>query len=157
MNKATKVSTWTVPDELQAFEAARLQKIEEENTLKRKAEDESQPPAKAEKPKRKRTKVIHSLADIEDAELKQSMLAQIEEESHRVEKEAALKDASTAEDAGLAATDLTSDETKAIFKAMLSEKDVNPLAPWDTEMPKFVNDSRYSSKLISFLCKSRDL
>lgn len=26
---------------------------------------------------------------------------------------------------------------------MLSEKDISPLAPWDNELPKFVDDSRY--------------
>lgn len=29
---------------------------------------------------------------------------------------------------------------------MLSEKDIAPLAPWDNELPKFINDPRYSGK-----------
>ncbi|KAK7049537.1 hypothetical protein VNI00_005568 [Paramarasmius palmivorus] len=36
------------------------------------------------------------------------------------------------------------EEGKALFKTLLREKDINPLHPWDTSLPKFVNDKRYS-------------
>ncbi|KIP08319.1 hypothetical protein PHLGIDRAFT_18947 [Phlebiopsis gigantea 11061_1 CR5-6] len=39
--------------------------------------------------------------------------------------------------------DLSLDEAKALFKTLLREKDVNPLHPWDTSLPLFVNDPRY--------------
>lgn len=55
--------------------------------------------------------------------------------------------------------DLSTDEAKALFKVgaracqslsltsslqtLLREKSVNPLHPWDTSLPKFVNDPRY--------------
>lgn len=32
------------------------------------------------------------------------------------------------------------------LQAMLSEKDISPMAPWDNELPKFINDPRYSCK-----------
>ncbi|RDB22868.1 Transcription elongation regulator 1 [Hypsizygus marmoreus] len=39
--------------------------------------------------------------------------------------------------------DLSIDEAKALFKTLLREKDINPLHPWDTSLPKFVSDPRY--------------
>ncbi|KAG6899518.1 hypothetical protein C0993_009574 [Termitomyces sp. T159_Od127] len=38
--------------------------------------------------------------------------------------------------------DLSIEEAKALFKASM-EKDINPLHPWDTSLPKFVSDPRY--------------
>lgn len=38
---------------------------------------------------------------------------------------------------------------------MLSEKDINPMKPWDMELPKFINDSRYRG--IKTLRERRDL
>lgn len=34
-------------------------------------------------------------------------------------------------------------EAAALYKVLLEEKDVNPMAPFENELPKFVNDSRY--------------
>ncbi|KAK7695992.1 hypothetical protein QCA50_000632 [Cerrena zonata] len=39
--------------------------------------------------------------------------------------------------------DLSLDEAKALFKTLLREKNVNPLYPWDTSLPLFINDPRY--------------
>ncbi|KAJ7283667.1 Hsp90 protein-domain-containing protein [Mycena rebaudengoi] len=39
--------------------------------------------------------------------------------------------------------DLSVEEAKALFKTLLREKDINPLHPWDTALPKFVSDPRY--------------
>ncbi|KAF5388027.1 hypothetical protein D9615_000399 [Tricholomella constricta] len=39
--------------------------------------------------------------------------------------------------------DLSIEEAKALFKTLLREKDINPLHPWDTSLPKFVSDPRY--------------
>ncbi|KAF8655281.1 hypothetical protein AX16_003180 [Volvariella volvacea WC 439] len=39
--------------------------------------------------------------------------------------------------------DLSLEEAKALFKTLLREKDINPLHPWDTSLPLFVNDPRY--------------
>jgi len=38
---------------------------------------------------------------------------------------------------------LSLEELKATFKAMLLEKSIDPMAPWDNELPKFVTDARY--------------
>ncbi|TFK43547.1 Hsp90 protein-domain-containing protein [Crucibulum laeve] len=42
-----------------------------------------------------------------------------------------------------ARVELSIDEAKALFKTLLREKDINPLHPWDTALPKFVSDPRY--------------
>lgn len=49
----------------------------------------------------------------------------------------------------------SSDEAIALFKTMLAEKDINPMKPWDMELPKFINDSRY--KAVKQLRERRDL
>lgn len=108
--------------------------IEWENR-KRKAEEEAAEAEAAKKPKKKKKKVVHSLADIEDPELKQAMLAQIEEESKRVELEELERQQQEVE--------LTTDEARVAYKSMLAEKNINAMAPWDMELPKFVADPRY--------------
>ncbi|EGG06796.1 uncharacterized protein MELLADRAFT_35874, partial [Melampsora larici-populina 98AG31] len=50
---------------------------------------------------------------------------------------------------------LSGDELKATFKAMLLEKSIDPIAPWDNELPKFVTDPRYLA--LSSMKERRDL
>lgn len=50
---------------------------------------------------------------------------------------------------------LSSEELKATFKAMLLEKSIDPIAPWDNELPKFVTDPRYLA--LSSMKERRDL
>ncbi|WVR07149.1 hypothetical protein IAU60_004190 [Kwoniella sp. DSM 27419] len=38
---------------------------------------------------------------------------------------------------------VSQEEGRALFKALLMEKDVNPFAPWDQSLPTFINDPRY--------------
>ena len=38
---------------------------------------------------------------------------------------------------------------------MLAEKDINPMRPWDMELPKFIGDPRY--KAVKTLRERRDL
>ncbi|EPT03672.1 hypothetical protein FOMPIDRAFT_1028529 [Fomitopsis schrenkii] len=71
-----------------------------------------------------------------------------EEERKRIEEEAQrLKEAEKAKGAAQLnmpdRVDLSIDEAKALFKTLLREKDVNPLHPWDTSLPLFINDPRY--------------
>ena len=40
-------------------------------------------------------------------------------------------------------TDFSSEESIALFRTMLAEKDINPMKPWDMELPKFIGDPRY--------------
>ncbi len=42
-----------------------------------------------------------------------------------------------------AQVDLTVNEGKALFKALLFEKDISPFAPWESALPLFINDPRY--------------
>ncbi|KIK68186.1 hypothetical protein GYMLUDRAFT_216833 [Collybiopsis luxurians FD-317 M1] len=80
------------------------------------------------------------------------LAAEAEEEKRRAEEEAK-REAEAAEDE-LKRTkeaqivmpekvDLSIEEGKALFKTLLREKDINPLHPWDTSLPKFVSDPRY--------------
>jgi transcription elongation regulator 1 len=131
-DKATRTATWSIPEELEEVEAAR-QKAERES-LKRKAEENAAAEGASKKRKKKKAKVVHSIADIEDPELKAAMLDQIEQESKRVEIE---------EVEVAPAVLLTTDEGRVSYKAMLGEKNINPMAPWDMELPKFVADPRY--------------
>ncbi|KAI8449772.1 hypothetical protein BY996DRAFT_7447169 [Phakopsora pachyrhizi] len=50
---------------------------------------------------------------------------------------------------------LSIEELRATFKAMLLEKSIDPMAPWDNELPKFVTDSRYLA--LSSMKERRDL
>lgn len=43
----------------------------------------------------------------------------------------------------------------AFLQIMLSEKDINPMRPWDMELPKFINDPRYRG--VKTLRERRDL
>ncbi|KAF8522886.1 hypothetical protein BU17DRAFT_75079 [Hysterangium stoloniferum] len=38
---------------------------------------------------------------------------------------------------------LSIEESKALFKTLLTEKNINPLHPWDTSLPLFISDPRY--------------
>ncbi|WVF71582.1 hypothetical protein IAT40_006390 [Kwoniella sp. CBS 6097] len=38
---------------------------------------------------------------------------------------------------------VSADEGRALFKALLIEKDINPFSPWDRSLPLFINDPRY--------------
>ncbi|KAF8076367.1 hypothetical protein FPV67DRAFT_1471462 [Lyophyllum atratum] len=76
------------------------------------------------------------------------LAAEAEAETIRQEEEAArLKEAEAeAKRAQLnmpERVDLSIEEAKALFKTLLREKDINPLHPWDTSLPKFVSDPRY--------------
>ncbi|KAI5475112.1 transcription elongation regulator 1 [Pseudohyphozyma bogoriensis] len=51
--------------------------------------------------------------------------------------------------------ELTKEEGAAVFKAMLSGLEINPMAPWELELPKFVHDPRYAA--VKLLKDRRDL
>ncbi|GAW05304.1 peptide-binding protein [Lentinula edodes] len=65
------------------------------------------------------------------------------EDEARQEAEAELKRAKEAQIVMPEKVDLSIEEAKALFKTLLREKDINPLYPWDTSLPKFVSDPRY--------------
>lgn len=151
MNKATKQSVWVLPDELkqleqaaQAKELAVQQEAASKSLLKRKAgegEPDDAPEANVveKKPKKaKKPKVVQSLAEIEDVDLKTELAQQLAEAVGAAGT--SLAPSSSREEL---AANLSSEETVAAYKAMLEEKDINAMAPWDSELPKFVNDPRY--------------
>ncbi|CDZ98049.1 Transcription factor CA150 [Phaffia rhodozyma] len=39
--------------------------------------------------------------------------------------------------------EMTVEEGRALFKTLLYEKEVSPVAPWETSLPHFINDPRY--------------
>lgn len=118
-------------------------------TKKRPAEGDE-----AKKNKRKKPKVVHSLAEVDEEfqkEIAEEMAAEAEREERGEPPVEATKPA---------ASDMTSEENIALFKvrlvallmdhvaelgeqSMLAEKDINPFAPWEDALPKFVNDPRY--------------
>ncbi|SGZ28696.1 BQ5605_C027g10412 [Microbotryum silenes-dioicae] len=53
--------------------------------------------------------------------------------------------------------EISDTETLGFFwvQAMLGEKEINPMAPWDMELPKFINDPRYTA--VKQLKDRRDL
>lgn len=46
-------------------------------------------------------------------------------------------------------TALSSEESIALFRTMLGEKDINPMKPWDMELPKFIGDPRYKGMSVA--------
>ncbi|KAG6854796.1 hypothetical protein C0991_001223 [Blastosporella zonata] len=74
------------------------------------------------------------------AEAEEERIKQEQEASRLKEDEDALR---TAQLNIPQRVDLSLEEAKALFKTLLREKDINPLYPWDTSLPKFVSDPRY--------------
>ncbi|KAF8175377.1 hypothetical protein BJ912DRAFT_1024508 [Pholiota molesta] len=168
-NKATKQSVWTVPEDLkaalEAFQAQELKAAEPKAkptaSSKRKAE-EAVPVD--EVVISKKTKVEEEEEEEEDEdedeeeeewqrEAAQQLAAEAEEEKKRAEERAkeeeleAQRTKEAIEAAIPARVDLSIEEGKALFKVrystLLREKDINPLHPWDSALPKFIQDPRY--------------
>ncbi|KAF7301655.1 hypothetical protein MIND_00731000 [Mycena indigotica] len=161
-HKVKKNSVWVVPDEIKsaveelerqeasappdiAMEIDRV-KNEVAEAVKRKAEDTL--PATSKRPKTDAESDNES-DDAEEEDWEKEAVAQLaaeaEAEKRRVEKENKRLEEAEAEKRRLQAEriDLSVDEAKALFKTLLREKDINPLHPWDSALPKFVNDPRY--------------
>ncbi|BGO91097.1 hypothetical protein NBRC10512_005811 [Rhodotorula toruloides] len=131
-----------------AAEGSGLPSKPEEPTAPAPAAD-SQPPKK----KKAKTKVVTSLEELDDEDWQRQMAAEMAKEAEDQEKqeqEAAAAPAAEAEKQKVEeqrAPKLEVDqvEAAALYKVLLSEKDINPMAPFETELPKFVNDPRYHS------------
>ncbi|KAF8913882.1 Hsp90 protein-domain-containing protein [Gymnopilus junonius] len=82
-------------------------------------------------------------------EAAQQLAAEAEEEKKRAEerKREEESEAQRSREASEIAipqrADLSIEEGKVLFKALLREKDINPLHPWDMSLPKFIQDPRY--------------
>ncbi|EKM59176.1 uncharacterized protein PHACADRAFT_136514 [Phanerochaete carnosa HHB-10118-sp] len=81
-----------------------------------------------------------------EAEEEQKRLEEVKKREEEEEKERMKAEAETQKNKPLNMpdkVDLSIDEAKALFKTLLREKDINPLHPWDSALPLFVNDPRY--------------
>lgn len=187
MNKATKTSVWTVPDELKEWEEARAKRVQEEAerqqkeqqeqeqqaqaAQKRKADDaavsaEPEAPASAaadeqqqqqaedkpKPPKRKKAKVVHSLAEMHQSDpelarqIAQELEAQREAADNPTVTEMQMQEQEEQRKQKEQEALMSSEESRALFKALLAERDINPMAPWDMELPKFIHDPRYQGR-----------
>ena len=72
-----------------------------------------------------------------DAQTKKDLEEQ-DEKTKKEEAEAAKKVFAVPEKVNVSV-----EEGRALFKALLIEKDISPFAPWDQSLPLFINDPRY--------------
>lgn len=174
MNKATKTSVWSVPDELKDWEAARSERIKAEKeaeaesqrqaAAKRKADDEQEQQEaeqalqkqqqqqeeaeEAKPPKKKKAKVVHSLQEMyqQDPEMAKQVAGALKVQ----EDEPSIAEIREREAKQREEEQMTTEEGKALYMALLAERDINPMAPWDAELPKFINDPRYHGSYLLF-------
>ncbi|KAK4055973.1 hypothetical protein OIO90_002966 [Microbotryomycetes sp. JL221] len=106
------------------------------------------------KKKKQKKKVVREIEELEQDEewqkqVAEEMAKEVEEAEERAqqEKEDQKKQAEAQQEPSKASAaadlDVSQEEAAAFFKVMLSEKDIDPMAPWDMELPKFINDPRY--------------
>ncbi|GAA5941470.1 hypothetical protein JCM3775_004934 [Rhodotorula graminis] len=103
------------------------------------------------KKKKKKAKVVSSLEDLADEDWQRSIAAQMAEEAAEEEEGAQGEmgkvetEEPAAEEARAQAQrlEVNAVEAAAMFKVLLSEKDINAMAPFESELAKFVNDPRY--------------
>lgn len=117
-----------------------------EEAKKRKAEGQEDGPAKKAKPEEE------GFAAEDEEEWKKAVAAEFavtdakaaadaakeEEDARLAEEEAAKKVFSASQ-----AVKVAPEEGRALFKALLYEKNISPFSPWELALPQFVNDPRY--------------
>ncbi|GAA5912393.1 uncharacterized protein JCM6883_005654 [Sporobolomyces salmoneus] len=110
------------------------------------------PPPVDEPPKKKKpkTKVVSSIEELETEEDWQRQMAeqmakeaQEAEEKERKEMAEAMKPDVVQAKEQTEKLEVNQIEAAAMYKVLLEEKDINPMAPFENELPKFVNDPRY--------------
>ncbi|CEQ43132.1 SPOSA6832_05033 [Sporobolomyces salmonicolor] len=106
----------------------------------------------APKKKKPKTRVVSDIAELESEEdWQRQMAAQMareaaeEEERERREMEEALKpvEKEPPKEVEREKLEVSQVEAAALYKILLDEKDINPMAPFENELPKFINDPRY--------------
>ncbi|KAF8974761.1 Hsp90 protein-domain-containing protein [Flammula alnicola] len=170
-HKVRKESVWVVPEELKpALEALQAQELQRAEAAVAAPQPQPKSPGNGKRKAEdvvpvdeviisKKTKVEDESDEEADddeeedeewqREAAQQLAAEAEEEQRRAqerEKEAELEAQRTREVIEAAIpqrVDLSIEEGKALFKTLLREKDINPLHPWDTSLPKFIQDPRY--------------
>ncbi|GAA5873908.1 hypothetical protein JCM1840_000224 [Sporobolomyces johnsonii] len=106
----------------------------------------------APKKKKPKTRVVTDIAELESEEDWQRQVAEQmareaaeEEERERREMEEALKpvEKEPPKEMERERLEVSQVEAAALYKILLGEKDINPMAPFENELPKFINDPRY--------------
>ncbi|BGP47585.1 hypothetical protein JCM10450v2_003448 [Rhodotorula kratochvilovae] len=105
------------------------------------AAESDEPPKK----KKKKAKVVSSLEDLAEEDWQRSIAAQMAEEAAAADEEPAQAAPKKEVVVMQRAPQLEVNEVEAaaMYKVLLNERDINPMAPFETELPKFVNDPRY--------------
>ncbi|GAA5965583.1 hypothetical protein JCM3765_004742 [Sporobolomyces pararoseus] len=117
-------------------------------TAKDAQQQQGQQPPKKKKPK---TKIVSSIEELESEEdwqrqMAEQMAKEVEQaqEKERKEFEEAMKPDSILQvEKEQDKLEVNQIEAAALYKVLLEEKDINPMAPFENELPKFVNDPRY--------------
>ncbi|KZT41872.1 hypothetical protein SISSUDRAFT_981034 [Sistotremastrum suecicum HHB10207 ss-3] len=182
-NTVQKQSVWTVPEDVKdAVDALERQeranaiereqssdpaereiervKAEVEADVKRKAEEELDKPSK--KAKLEDRVEQRSALDTEEEELNEDSHTELEGTQQTVAPLSPAAESKEQDSSPSKASftipdrvDLSLDEAKALFMALLREKDINPLHPWDTSLPLFIADPRYA--LVPSVSARRDV
>ncbi|GAA6009250.1 uncharacterized protein JCM10292_000748 [Rhodotorula paludigena] len=119
--------------------------------------EEEQADAPPKKKKAKKSKVVSSLDELTDEDWQRQIAAEMAAdaeastgeavaEADAKEKERAEAEAREKEEKDKVERErleVNQIEAAALYKVLLSEKDINPMAPFETELSKFVNDPRY--------------
>lgn len=100
------------------------------------------------KKKQKKPKVVSSLEDLADEDWQRQIADEMARETEAAEAEAPAASEPQAQPqqasaGGIERMEVDQVEAAALFTVLLSEKEINPMAPFETELPKFVADPRY--------------
>ncbi|GAA6000943.1 hypothetical protein JCM5350_005595, partial [Sporobolomyces pararoseus] len=125
------------------------------STATTKTKDEQQQEQQPPKKKKPKTKIVSSIEELETEEdwqrqMAEQMAKEVEqaEEREKKEFEQAMKPdspppAEKEKEEEKEKLEVNQIEAAALYKVLLEEKDINPMAPFENELPKFVNDPRY--------------
>ncbi|GAA6017121.1 hypothetical protein JCM11491_003267 [Sporobolomyces phaffii] len=107
-------------------------------------------PRKKKKPKPRVVSSIEELETTEDwqrqvAEQMAKEVADAEEREQKELEDAMKPDTAAGVDEHAEKLEVNQVEAAAMYKVLLKEKDINPMAPFENELPKFVNDPRYQA------------
>ncbi|OZJ05937.1 hypothetical protein BZG36_01228 [Bifiguratus adelaidae] len=166
----TRTSVWQVPEEIADLVQAMFQgkrskapkrALEEEPSkdAKRKKSVEHQEPAQevALDPSKKTT--VEEEQEAEVTEMTEEDIAwqlqQLQEEGSAMEDQNGSERDDEKKEEERKEPEMPDDERYEQFMAMLSEKSINPLAPWERELPKFISDPRYN--LVKSLPKRKEI
>lgn len=129
-------------------EAEKKKKEEAEKERKRKQREDGEGDA----PEEKRAKVGDQEQQEDEEAWMKAVAAEFAEKDAQTKKDLEEQDEKTKEEEAEAAkkvfavpekVNVSVEEGRALFKALLIEKDISPFAPWEQSLPFFINDPRY--------------